>query len=205
MEAYYYGNIQAKKVLIVPLDAHDLALAEQLSSQDFLLIAVKVDNWNNDLSPWAASPVYGTQGFGGGAKRTLSFLEANVLVPLQKDGTNRELYIGGYSLAGLFALWAAYETDCFKGVAAVSASVWFPRFAAFTMQHTIRTSAVYLSLGDKEEKTRNPVMAQVGDAIRNIYAHLHESGVPCVLEWNQGNHFKEPALRLAKGIEWVMK
>ena len=33
-------------------------------------------------------------------------------------------------------------------------------------EHDVRTDSVYLSLGDREEKTRNPVMATVGDCIR---------------------------------------
>jgi hypothetical protein len=72
-------------------------------------------------------------------------------------------------------------------------------------ENELRAHAVYLSLGDREERTRNPVMARVGDAIREAYAHLQETGVDCVLEWNKGNHFKEPDLRTARAFAWVMK
>ena len=71
-------------------------------------------------------------------------------------------------------------------------------------KNKIRTEAVYLSLGDREEKTRNPVMAQVGNVIRNAEAILREGGTDCILEWNQGNHFKEPDLRTAKAFAWLM-
>jgi len=71
-------------------------------------------------------------------------------------------------------------------------------------EHEIRTRRVYLSLGDREEKTRNPVMATVGDCIREGYEWLREKDIPCVLEWNRGNHFKEPDLRTAKGFAWVV-
>jgi hypothetical protein len=63
---------------------------------------------------------------------------------------------------------------------------------------------VYLSLGDKEEKTRNPVMARVGTAIREAEEILKEAGVDCILEWNPGNHFKDAEKRTAKGFEWVL-
>ena len=72
------------------------------------------------------------------------------------------------------------------------------------MSNPIKIKAVYLSLGDKEEKTRNPVMAQVGNAIRSIYQHLSKSGVNCTLEWNEGNHFREPDMRIAKGFSWLI-
>ena len=71
-------------------------------------------------------------------------------------------------------------------------------------EHTIRTEKVYLSLGDREEKTRNPVMATVGDRIREAYDLLVECGTVCTLEWNQGNHFKEPDLRTAKAFAWLL-
>ena len=59
-------------------------------------------------------------------------------------------------MVGLFSLWAAYQTDTFAGVAAASPSIWFPDFLQYMKEHDIRTESVYLSLGDREEKTRNP-------------------------------------------------
>lgn len=63
-------------------------------------------------------------------------------------------------MAGLFTLWAAYQTDAFAGVAAASPSICFPDFLQYMKEHDIRTESVYLSLGDREEKTRNLVMAK---------------------------------------------
>ena len=71
-------------------------------------------------------------------------------------------------------------------------------------KNTLRADAVYLSLGDREEKTRHPLMSQVGNAIRSSYELLNESGTDCVLEWNKGNHFKNPDLRTAKAFAWLM-
>ena len=72
-------------------------------------------------------------------------------------------------------------------------------------QQKIQSNCIYLSLGNKEEKTRNSVMAQVGDCIREAYAWLNEEGIQCTLEWNQGGHFKEPHVRTAKAFAWIMK
>ena len=69
---------------------------------------------------------------------------------------SKTYYAGGYSMAGLFSLWAAYQTDAFASVAAASPSIWFPDFLQYMKEHGIRTESVYLSLGDREEKTRNP-------------------------------------------------
>ena len=205
-ETYRFGDPGADTVLIQPVDDHDLAGIENEVSliaancgKSFHLIAVKVDNWNTDLSPWKAPAVFGKEDFGEGAGETL----AEILKLCADKGKN--YYIGGYSLAGLFALWAAYRTDSFKGVAAASPSMWFPGFADYMKEKELRTGAVYLSLGDREEKARNPVMAAVGDRIREAHALLSERGVKCVLEWNEGNHFKDFDVRAAKAFSWVIK
>ena len=173
----------------------------------FRLVAFKVDDWNADLSPWEAPPVFGSEGFAGGAEATLSYV-TDVLIPELCGGHDyQKIYIGGYSLAGFFALWAAYRTDIFSGVAAVSPSVWFPGWTDHAADNSVKAERVYLSLGDKEEKTRNPVMRTVGDNIRRQLELLQADPAcaDCILEMNQGNHFKEPDLRTAKGFAWLLK
>lgn len=206
MNVSKYGNPDADTVLIQPVDNHDLEgivneveRIKQLSGKVFCLVAIKVDNWNSDLSPWEAPAVFGNESFGGKAAAAL-----DVVLKLTGD-PSKTYYIGGYSLAGLFAIWAAYQTDVFKGVAAASPSVWFPGFSDYMAERKICANSVYLSLGDKEEKTRNPVMATVGDNIRKAHELLKAQGVNTVLEWNPGNHFKDPDIRMAKGFEWVIK
>ena len=204
MKIQEFGEQGSNIVLIQPVDDHDLAVIEseveameELSENAFHLITVKVDSWNNDLSPWKAPAVFGNEDFDGGADNMLQKILA-----LTGD-RNKTYYIGGYSLAGLFSLWAAYQTDIFSGVAAASPSVWFPGFTEYVKRNEIHTGKVYLSLGDREEKTRNPMMSKVGDSIREIYDWYTAKGVNCCLEWNKGNHFKEPDLRTAKAFAWI--
>ena len=84
-------------------------------------------------------------------------------------------------------------------------SVWFPGFVEYMRENRIRTDAVYLSLGDREEKTRNTVMAAVGVKIRVAYTLLKDQGINTTLEWNQGNHFRDADIRTAKAYAWLMK
>ena len=206
MQIFNYGNPAASTVLIQPVDDHDLEELETEINEirkrvqtDFQLIAVKVEDWNHDLSPWKASAVFGKEDFGNGVEDLLRFILA------QCADRSKTYYIGGYSLAGLFSLWAAYQTDVFAGVAAASPSIWFPGFLQYMRENNIRTNAVYLSLGDREEKTRNPVMATVGDCIREGHALLQSGGIRTTLEWNPGNHFKDAEIRTAKAFAWVMR
>ena len=205
MQIFNYGNPAASTVLIQPVDDHELEELETEINEirkrvqtDFRLIAVKVEDWNHDLSPWKAPAVFGKEDFGDGAGDMLRFILA------QCADRSKTYYIGGYSLAGLFSLWAAYQTDVFAGVAAASPSIWFPGFLQYMRENSIRTNAVYLSLGDREEKTRNPVMATVGDCIREGHALLQSGGIRTTLEWNPGNHFKDAGIRTAKAFAWVM-
>ena len=118
---------------------------------------------------------------------------------------DKRYYLGGYSLAGLFSLWAAYQTDRFNGIVASSASVWFEHFLEYMQENKIKTKSVYLSLGDKEAKTKNKVMATVADKMSECYELLKESNVDCTFQWNQGNHFKDASLRTAKGFAWLLE
>ncbi|NLD83774.1 MAG: esterase [Clostridiales bacterium] len=179
-------------------------ISRLIGDRPFLLASVPVRDWFSDLYPWPAGPVFGKEAFGSGAGDTLAFLTQRLLPALEAIGRKAATFLGGYSLAGLFALWAGYESGAFAGVAGVSPSVWFPGWEDYTARRTPKARAVYLSLGDREERTRNPVMARVGDCIRRQRQALESQGVPSILEWNEGNHFREPETRMAKGFAWLM-
>ena len=205
MELFIYGDPAAKTVLVQPVDEADLALIEDevdaiaaRSKKPFCLHAFSVDSWNGDLSPWRVPFVFGSEPFLGGAADTLA-----ELLPHCSDPTKTYL-IGGYSLAALFALWSAYQTDVFRGVAAASPSVWYPNFVEYMTARPILADAVYLSLGDKEENARNAVLSTVGNRIRDAHAQLLSQGVSCTLEWNEGNHFRDSDLRTAKAFAWLL-
>ena len=209
-----YGEARAKYLLLQMTGEHELqsmdsevaAIAQ--SAHQFLFAAISVENWNDALSPWEAPAVWGKQGFGGNAADNLCFLTEQVIPTLkwQLDlPENVKIILGGYSLAGLFALWASTQTGLFYGIAAASPSVWFPGWMEFEQQHPIQAQRIYLSLGDKEEHTKNTVMAAVGDNIRALHSRLIARGADCTLEWNSGGHFKEADMRTAKAFRWMME
>lgn len=201
-----YADNAPQILFIQPVDAHDTALldAEVAAMRDcalpFALAAFAVKDWNRELSPWEAPPVFGKVPFGGMAKETLSFVFDRLLPEVRAQlGVDIKLCLGGYSLAGLFALWAATGTDAFSGVAAASPSVWFPGWMDYVKANQVQAKTVYLSLGDKEERAKNPVMARVGDCIREQYALL-QADCAVMLEWNPGNHFQDSEKRTARAF-----
>ena len=202
-----YGEPDAKIVLLEMADARDgfdmgeeSALLRSMTDMPFCHAVVTVTDWDRELSPWPAPPVFGKVPFGGEAKATMHRIETEVLPQFR----GRTLLLGGYSLAGLFALWAAYESDAFAGVAAVSPSVWYPDFYEPYAPRKPNARHIYLSLGDREEKAKNRVMATVGDRIRLFSEALAAAGTDRILEWNPGNHFADPMRRTAKGFAWLL-
>ncbi len=203
---------EAPQILFLqPVDSHDAELldreieAMQGCALPFALAAFEVKDWNLELSPWAAPPVFGKTPFCGGAEETLGFVTTRLLPEVKSRHVLPDeiaLCIGGYSLAGLFALWTATQTALFSGVAAASPSVWFPAWIDYVRERPIRAETVYLSLGDREERAKNPVMAAVGDRIREQYALL-QADHAVTLEWNPGNHFQDSEKRTARAFCWV--
>ena len=204
----------AKALLIQPADDGE---SEQMDDEiqaiagatgvPFALAAWPVVDWNAELSPWDAPPVFGRSGFGHGAAGTLSRITGPLLTRLEESGCPgmSTVILGGYSLAGLFALWGGCETDRFRAIAAASPSVWFPGWMDHAVSHPLRTSCAYLSLGDREERTRNPVMASVGANIRRLgEQYAAQDGLTSVLEWNPGGHFQDPLLRTARAFAWCL-
>ena len=221
IDCFIYEEKNPQYLLIQPVnEPHAQVLDQQVrfmterTEKSFLLVSFLVKDWNHDLSPWCASAVFGKENFGEGAGETLAFIE-KMLIPeivrrykLEACIKDIPIILGGYSLAGLFALWSAYQENCkvkFTAAAGMSPSVWFPGWMEYVKTKQIRTKQVYLSLGDREEKTRNAVMRQVGQNIREMDSWYKNSGkIESVLEWNKGNHFQDVDVRCGKGFLWCM-
>ena len=178
-----------------------------LTNNDFSLAVFDVTDWNAQFSPWTAPPVFGKDAFSGKGNDTLRFLEDEFLPEIKSKFPKSEVFLTGYSLAGLFSLWALYETDKFNGAVCCSSSLWFDKWDEYASLHRIKSpSTIYMSLGDREEKTKNKVMSIVGDRTRRQAEILKED--PNVeklyFEWNEGGHVVEPLKRVAKGITRIL-
>ena len=117
MQIFHYGNLSASTVLIQPVDDHDLEEMEtelneirKQGKADFQLIAVKVDNWNQDLSPWEASAVFGREGFGDGAGELLQFLLG------QCADRRKTYYIAGGIILSLGGISDGYLCRCCSSI-----------------------------------------------------------------------------------------
>ena len=181
-------------------------ISEGASEHPFVMVAVCVEDWLMELTPWHDDMVSKRTEVGDGVKDTLYYIETSLIPWIKAQYGDLPIVLGGYSLGGLFALWATSQTDTFEAIAAASPSVWIKDWIPYSTSHPALAKHIYLSLGDKEELARNKAIAQVGDNIRAEYELLKASlgEANCTLEWNPGNHFKDAGKRLAKAFAWCL-
>lgn len=193
-------------------DAEALAAAcREAGAPDFSLVGIFDLDWDADLSPWPAENAFkGQPPFAGRALEFLDWLEHTAMPEAESQlpapDTQRRI-LAGYSLAGLFALWAPFHSAAFASVVSASGSLWYPGFLNICerLPFVRKPRRVYLSLGKKESKSRNPELRQTQANSEALTVWLVEQGVDATFVLNPGGHFDDPTGRLAAGIAWVLQ
>lgn len=183
--------------------------AQALGCPPFTLVAVTGLDWNHDMAPWDSPPAFkNATPCTGGADAYLRLLTEEIIPTAERELASAPRWRGivGYSLAGLFALYAVYQTDLFSRVGSVSGSLWFPGIKEYIFTHEPKhwPDCLYFSLGDKESKTRNPVLKNVRQNTEEIQAYYAARGIDTVFQLNPGNHYNHAAERTAAGICWLL-
>ncbi len=182
---------------------------QKMECPPFSLVAISKLDWNSDMAPWDIPPISKTDTpCTGGAKDYLKIMEEEIM-PKAEEFTGKPLWRGitGYSLAGLFAVWAIYNTESFARVAGMSSSLWFPDFKEYVFTHEMkrRPECVFLSLGEKEDKTKNEYLKSVRKDSEDINAYYKGLGIDTTFVLNPGNHYMNSIKRTASGIEYILK
>ena len=74
----------------------------------------------------------------------------------------------------------------------------------FSHEPKHRPDCMYFSLGDKEAKTRNPVLKTVQENTEEIQTFYQNKGIDTVLQLNPGNHFAQGIEQTIAGIQWLL-
>lgn len=175
----------------------------------FTLVAISQLDWNHDMAPWDIPPLSEKAApCTGGADDYLALLLGKILPAAETalPGAPAWRGLAGYSLAGLFALYALYRTDRFSRVASISGSLWFPGIREYIAAHqpVRRPDCLYFSLGDREHRTRNRYLRCVEQNTQAIAAFYQARGIDTIFQHNPGNHFQNGALRTAAGLHWLI-
>ena len=189
----------------VYLHVHDgdgsevLRLCRELGCREFVLAAIRPRCWNDDLTPWECPGLFADDA---------RLLESEIIPRVEGDAPRKpeQRALAGYSLAGLFATWATFNSMAFGLVASASGSLWYPDFAGYAAANKFarKPTCAYFSLGSKEARTPSRLLRNVAQGTHDVVELFEARGVLTLFEQNPGNHFKEPALRMAKGIAWAL-
>lgn len=189
-----------------------LSECQRIDCPPFTLVAIKPACWNDDLTPWECPGLFADDApFAGHAQDQLRLLEEEIIPQVERECGKPNSpricrTVAGYSLAGLFATWASFNSSAFSRIASASGSLWYPDFAHFATETPLACpiDCAYFSLGSKEAKTPSRLLRNVATGTDEVVAAFRSKGVPTQFESNSGNHFKEPALRMARGIAWAI-
>ena len=183
--------------------------AQAAGCPPFTLVAISDLDWNHDMAPWDSPPTFkNADPCTGGADDYLRLLTEEIIPTAEKkiNGVPSWRGIAGYSLAGLFALYAIYRTDLFSRVGSISGSLWFPGIKEYIFSHEPKRlpDYMYFSLGDKENKTRNPLLRNVRQNTEEIRSFYQAKGIDTAFQLNPGNHYNHAAERTAAGLCWLL-
>lgn len=197
----------------IPLEGILTNLVKTGVQTDFILLSIKPKNWNDDFTPWAA-PAFraGEEAPQGRADAYLSCLTKGIKPYMdthyRTKSEPQHTALFGYSLGGLTAVYALYKTTVFGAAASLSGSLWFDDFCEWMEgEKPLRTDLrVYLSLGKKESRSKNPRMAKVAECTQRakeiLAAQLKK---PVHFDWNEDGHFHDIEGRFAKAVMWWME
>ena len=175
-----------------------------LENCGWTVISVEGIDWNRDLTPWPAKAVFrGQPDFGGGAADYLRVLTQEIMPGAEEDLQPPKRAVMGYSLGGLFAVYAALETDAFDAAASVSGSMWYPGFAEYAAQKKRAPECAYFSVGEREKLSRNAAFRSIEDCTHAVMHALEERGAATVFELNPGGHFDDAPGRMRRALEWL--
>ena len=136
---------------------------------------------NDSLTPWKCAGLFGEDApFKGKAQQHLMKLETIVAqTELQLGVTPQHRCIAGYSLAGLFAAWAPFNTALFDGLASASGSLWYPGFSEYVSTNTFakKPLCAYFSLGSKEAKTPSRLLRGVSQGTKSVVSSFQEKAL----------------------------
>ena len=179
-----------------------------ITDRPFNLLAISGLDWNDDLTPWPMGPI----GKGDAARKGLADIYLGRLEELinlvKKENGLSPTWIGiaGYSLGGLFALYSGFKSNTFSRIASCSGSFWYEGFLPYCESNKLseKVDRIYLSLGDKESRSKNHILATVEENTKNIFEIVKAQGKQSILVTNQGGHFKDAAKRTAMGIAYLL-
>ena len=216
---FYNKNCNMEKIPVIVLNTFDEDGQEvwnktkELTNKEYVLVTISNIDWNKEMSPWYMDKLFkGENEYIGGADEYIETLTTRI-VPEVCNSIKELLHIdiksyiiAGYSLSGLFAIYSLYKTNIFTSAISCSGSLWYPNFIEYIENNELKVipNKIYFSLGNKESKTKNELMAKVEEKTKYVEKYYNNKNIKTIYEENEGNHFQDVVYRIAKGIKWIL-
>lgn len=203
----YQGSAGATAPVIYLIDSpeHPFDTTTLSHQRQSTVASVPIPCWNDALTQWPADGIYrGEPPFGGGADQTLATL-ADTLIPAIESGAGlspTKRAICGYSLGGLFALFAFAHMRAFDACACLSGSVWYEGWVEHLRELPLDLGGrfAYLSIGTKERKAARPILKTVQNRMEQCATILQDCGCTVDYRTSPGNHMQHIPERLDAGL-----
>ncbi len=183
-------------IYVIDSPEHPLDVATAAKGLRSRVASVPVADWGDALTPWPAPALRpGEKDFGGCADRTLALL-ADALD--QAPGPHA---VCGYSLGGLFALYAFVREPRLAACACLSGSVWYERWVDWLRENAPVCDGryAYLSAGKKEKRAGLP-FRHVEEDLTACADILRAHGCTVDVALGPGSHMQHVTERLAAGL-----
>ena len=203
----YAGTLGSPAPVIYVIDSPEHPFdTEPLQGHVATIVTLPVTDWNAALTPWPAPGIYrGEPDFGGQSQQTLAELTGTLIPAIEADEGlfPASRAICGYSLGGLFALYALTHCDDFAACACLSGSVWYEGWVEHLQELPLDLTGrfAYFSIGTKERKAARPILKTVQDRMEQCVAILRERGCEVEYRTGPGNHMQRVNERLGAGLD----
>ena len=183
-------------IYIIDSPEHPLDVATAAEGLRSHVASVPVADWADALTPWPAPALRpGEKDFGGRADETLASLAAAL------DKAPGPHAICGYSLGGLFALYAFVREPRLAACACLSGSVWYEGWVDWLRENAPDCAGryAYFSVGKKEKRAGLP-FRHVEEDLAACAEILRAHGCRVGVTLGPGSHMQHVTERLAVGL-----
>ena len=199
------GGAAASVIYVVDSPEHPFEAAGPAAGIACTIVKIPIANWDDSLTPWPAPGLYrGEPDFGGNAARTLADLRDRVIPAVEREAglQPNKRAICGYSLGGLFALYAFAHCTRFDACACLSGSVWYDGWVEHlrTLELDGAGRFAFLSVGTKEKRAALATLRRVQDNMEQCAAILRARGCEVEYALGPGNHMSFIPERFAAGL-----
>jgi predicted alpha/beta superfamily hydrolase len=181
-------------------------LKELSEKHSISIVLIEDVNWNDDLTPWPAAGVFKkAKPFGGKAAAFLYKLTHEIIPEAEMDMgiEDAERTLLCVSLSGLFAVWAAFNTDAFTNIISISGSLWYDGFVEWMKEQTPlpQLKKICMLLGEKEKNAKEKRMATVEERTLDAANILKaKSQATVTFELVEGTHFSPILPRMERAM-----